>query len=64
MLQESDIAFDHYRIIDMTIGRLRRKLDDTDIAFQFLPDQKNFTMPQLKAVYDAISGYEREVSHS
>lgn len=63
LLQESDIAFDHYRIIDMAIGRLRGKLDYTDIAFQLLPNKKNFTMPQLKAIYDTISGYEHERSY-
>ena len=63
MLQESDIAFDHYRIIDMAIERLRGKLDYTDIAFQFLPNRKNFTMPQLKAIYDTISGHEYERSY-
>lgn len=63
ILQESDIAFDHYRIIDMAIERLRGKLDYTDIAFWFLPNKKNFTMPQLKAIYDTISGHEYERSY-
>lgn len=63
LLQESDIAFDHYRIIDMAIERLKGKLDFTDIAFQLLPNQKNFTMPQLKAIYDTISGHEYERSY-
>lgn len=47
----------------MAIERLRGKLDYTDIAFQFLPNRKNFTMPQLKAIYDTISGHEYERSY-
>ena len=46
------LAFDHYKIIDDAINRLRNKIDYTDIAFNLVPEY--FTITQLQNVYEAI----------
>jgi 8-oxo-dGTP diphosphatase len=46
------LAFDHGEIIDAALRRLRSKLDWTPVAFRLLPEQ--FTMTQLRTVYEAI----------
>ena len=47
------LAFDHLDIITAAIGTLR-PVDRTEWAFAFLPPQ--FTMAELKTVYDFIDG--------
>src|SRR5690349_16156942 len=47
-----ELAFDHSRIVDVALRRLRSKLDWTPVAFRLLPDQ--FTMTQLRTVYQII----------
>src|SRR5207249_3860357 len=46
------LAFDHARIVDVALRRVRSKLDWTPIAFRLLPEQ--FTMSQLRNVYQII----------
>jgi 8-oxo-dGTP diphosphatase len=48
------LAFDHQRILDMALQRLRAKLDYSTIAFQFMPAE--FTLSELQAVYERILG--------
>ncbi|MEO0399903.1 MAG: NUDIX domain-containing protein [Pseudomonadota bacterium] len=48
------LAFDHERILGMTIKRLRGKLHYTKIAFSLLPTK--FTLRDLQIVHEAISG--------
>jgi 8-oxo-dGTP diphosphatase len=48
------LAFDHRRILDYAIERLRNKLEYTTVGFQLLPDR--FTLTQLQRVYEAILG--------
>jgi 8-oxo-dGTP diphosphatase len=50
------LAFDHAKIVDVALRRLRAKLDWTPVAFRLLPDQ--FTMTQLRNVYGIILGRE------
>ena len=52
----SDLAYDHSRIIDTGIRRLRGKLDYTDIGFYFLPDSGAFTLGELQQVFEAVTG--------
>ena len=47
-----DLAFDHARIVDLALRRVRGKLDWTPIAFRLLPEQ--FTMSQLRSAYQII----------
>ncbi len=46
------LAFDHEKIIQYTLSRLRGKLNYTAIAFNLLPEQ--FTLRELQRVYEII----------
>ena len=48
------LAFDHGRILDMALVRLRNKLEYTTVGFQLLPAK--FTLTELQGVYEAILG--------
>lgn len=56
LLEESsdNIAFDHYKMIDYAIERLRNKVEYTSVAFNLLP--RLFTVKELQYVYEAILG--------
>ncbi|MBK1809251.1 NUDIX domain-containing protein [Clostridium sp. YIM B02505] len=58
LLDESteNLAFDHYKILDYAIDRLRNKVEYTPIAFNLLP--RLFTVKELQNVYEAIMGRE------
>ena len=51
-----ELAFDHYKILDYGIDRLRNKVEYTPIAFNLLPTL--FTVKELQNVYEAIMGRE------
>jgi 8-oxo-dGTP diphosphatase len=51
-----ELAFDHYKILDCGIDRLRNKVEYTPIAFNLLP--RVFTVKELQNVYEAIMGRE------
>jgi 8-oxo-dGTP diphosphatase len=53
------LGFDHAKILDTTLKRLRGKLEYTTIGFQFLP--ATFTLSELQQVYQAILGKERKL---
>jgi 8-oxo-dGTP diphosphatase len=48
----SGIAFDHAKIIEYGIERLRSKIEFTDIAFNLMPEL--FTLTELQQVYEVI----------
>ncbi|MBN2142476.1 NUDIX domain-containing protein [Candidatus Woesearchaeota archaeon] len=48
------LAFDHRKILDLALGRIRNKIEYTTIAFQLLP--KKFTFSELQKVYEVILG--------
>jgi ADP-ribose pyrophosphatase YjhB (NUDIX family) len=50
----AELAFDNGEILQYALQRLRNKVEYAHVAFQFLPPQ--FTMAQLRAVYEVILG--------
>ena len=46
------LAFDHRKILDYALERLRNKLEYTTVGFQLLPGK--FTLTELQDVYEAI----------
>lgn len=56
-LVESDgLAFDHGKIIEYAMERLRNKITYTEIAFNLMPER--FTLTELQKVYEVIQGKE------
>lgn len=53
---KEELAFDHYKILNYGIDRLRNKVEYTPIAFNLLP--RVFTVKELQNVYEAIMGRE------
>lgn len=50
------IAFDHAKMIQYAIERLRNKIEYTDIAFNLMPEL--FTLSELQQVYEVTLGKE------
>ncbi|KAB7791363.1 NUDIX hydrolase [Bifidobacterium leontopitheci] len=48
------LAFDHRRIIDYALWRMRNKIEYSDIATRLVGE--TFTLRQLRRVYEAVSG--------
>lgn len=48
------LAFDHQRIVDYALERLRNKINYTTIGFQLLP--REFTLTELQRSYEVIVG--------
>jgi 8-oxo-dGTP diphosphatase len=46
------LAFDHRRILDYALERLRNKLEYSTVGFQLLPEK--FTLTELQRVYEVI----------
>lgn len=53
------LAFDHKKIIDYAIQRLKRKMEYTNVAQYILP--KKFTLRQLQDVYETILDQQIDV---
>jgi 8-oxo-dGTP diphosphatase len=47
-----DLAFDHNRIVEYALGRLRAKITYSPIAYAFLNPE--FTLAQLREVHEAV----------
>lgn len=52
MVESNGIAFDHAKIIEYGLERLRNKIEYTDIAFSLMPER--FTLTELQQVYEII----------
>ena len=53
-ITENDLAFDHNEIIKMAITRLRNRIDYEDDAFNLLKNKNEFTISELKRIYETI----------
>lgn len=54
VINEKDLAFDHAEIIKLAITRLRNRIDYEDDAFNLLRDKNEFTISELKRIYETI----------
>lgn len=48
------LAFDHKKMIEYGRERIKNKVEYTNIAFEFLPEE--FTLPELQKVYEILLG--------
>jgi 8-oxo-dGTP diphosphatase len=62
-LHESDLAFDHWRIIRTGIQRIRGKLNYTPIGFAFVRDPNAFSLSEVQTIYEAILGKPQDPSN-
>jgi 8-oxo-dGTP diphosphatase len=56
LVEGEEIAFDHAKVIQYGIERLKNKIEYTDIAFNLMPEL--FTLTELQQVYEIILGTE------
>lgn len=56
IVETNRIAFDHAKMIQYALERLRGKIEYTDIAFALMPEL--FTLGELQQVYEVILGKE------
>lgn len=63
IVKADELAFDHAKMIDDAIKRMIGRLDYTDDAFEFLPHDNDFTIAELRHIYEAISGQHYDVSN-
>ena len=54
MFDLPELAFDHAKILDYALTRLRYKLEYTSVGFELLPDV--FTLSELQKAYEIILG--------
>ena len=55
--QLPSLAFDHQKIMEVAINRLRAKVRYQPIGFELLPEQ--FTLPQMQKMYEKILGVKQ-----
>ena len=53
-LTGADLAFDHEKVINTALERLKNKVEYTDIAFELAGEK--FTLTQLQMVFEAVLG--------
>lgn len=56
VVDSKGIAFDHAKMLEYGIERLKNKIEYTDIAFNLMPEL--FTLSELQQVYEVILGKE------
>lgn len=68
VVESNGIAFDHAKIIEYGIDRLRNKIEYTDIAFNLMPEY--FTLTELQQVYEIVldsellkANFRRKTAH-
>ena len=63
ILTGGDLAFDHGKIIETGIRRLRGKIDYTEIGFRFLANMGAFSLSELQNVFEAVLGEKIDKSN-
>ena len=63
VLISSDLAFDHGRIIETGVTRLRGKIDYTEVGFHFLNDRNAFSLGELQTVFEAVLEEKQDSSN-
>ena len=53
-LNKRDLAFDHGRIVETGLQRLRGKIDYTEIAFHLVGNSQSFSLGELQTVFEAV----------
>lgn len=53
-----ELAFDHKNIVDYAIKTLKKRVSDSTLVSQFMTDE--FTMPELRSVYETLLGISLE----
>ena len=59
----NELAFDHEEIIKMAIERLKGKMNYSTIAFNFLENQRAFTLRELYKIFNAVNSKEEDFSN-
>ncbi len=54
LVSKDDLAFDHAKIIELAIKRLRNRIDYEADAFSLLKDSSSFTIYELKLIFESI----------
>ena len=49
-----ELAFDHQEIIQAAVGRIRNKINYTNVGFELVPE--TFTIPDLREVFEKVLG--------
>lgn len=57
--QIPELIFDHKEMVNKALSALKADTQSRPIGFELLP--KNFTIPQLKTLYDCITGKNHDV---
>lgn len=66
LASDTELAFDHKKMIEYGRERIRNKVEYSTIAFEFLPEE--FTLPELQRVYEILldkglykAGFRRKI---
>ena len=62
-LQPGELAFDHGRMLEMGIARLKGKIEYTNTAFYFLSRPEGFALGQVQRIFEAVLGRKLDSSN-
>lgn len=61
LLRRGRLAFDHKDILGVAVERARAKLENSDLALDFVPEE--FTVAELREVYEVMWGSELDAGN-
>ncbi len=62
-INETQLAFDHAKMIRMAITRIRGRIDYEMDAFSLLKDKSSFTIYELKRIYESIKNTKLDTAN-